>query len=87
MAKGKLNVLLVVGGDSAERDVSLDTGRGVYDALVRLGHRAVVADPARPNIDPSEDPSGFFSGASIASRPPDLQSDVRGERCDFVALL
>jgi len=87
MATRKLNVFLVVGGDSAERDVSLDTGKCVHDALLKLGHRAVVADPARPHIGPSEDPSEFFSDTAIGSQPPDLASDASGERCEFVSLL
>jgi D-alanine-D-alanine ligase len=87
MAKRKLNVFLVVGGDSAERDVSLDTGKGVHDALMKLGHRAVVADPERPHIGASEDPTEFFSDTAIKSRPPDLSAGAREGRCDFVALL
>ncbi len=87
MAKRKLNVFLVVGGDSTERDVSLDTGKSVHDALLKLGHRAVVADPARASMGPSEDPTEFFSDNAIASRPPHLCRDVQEGRCDFVALL
>jgi D-alanine-D-alanine ligase len=87
MAKRKLDVFLVVGGDSAERDVSLDTGKGVHDALLKLGYRAVVADPARPHILPSEDPSEFFADTAIAVRPPGPSEGGRDSRRDFVAVL
>jgi D-alanine-D-alanine ligase len=87
VAKRKLGVLLVVGGDSAERDVSLDTGKGVHDALLKLGHRAVVADPGRPHVGPSEDPTEFFADTAIAARPPRPSGGVRDSRRDFVALL
>ncbi len=38
-------VAVLMGGRSAEREISLKTGRAVADALVRLGHRVVPIDP------------------------------------------
>ncbi len=38
------NVVLVMGGDSAEREVSLSSGRAVHQALIELGHRVTAAD-------------------------------------------
>jgi len=87
MSQKKLNVLLLVGGDSSERDVSLDTGRGVHEALTALGHRAVIADPGRPDIKPSEDPSAFFGDATIKNEPPRLIDDAAVTRRAFVNLL
>lgn len=83
----KLNVLLVVGGDSSERDVSLDTGKSVHDALVALGHRVVVADPGRGNIAPSDDPDAFFADVSIKGEPPGRLDDVYASRKSFLQVL
>lgn len=41
---GGRRVGVLMGGLSAERDVSLDTGRGVYDALISRGHDCVAID-------------------------------------------
>jgi len=68
--KKKLNVMLIGGGDSAERDVSLDSCKSIYQAIRDLGHRVVVADPLHPEVKPSEDPAAFFSDAGIKSEPP-----------------
>lgn len=39
------HILLLCGGPSNEREVSLDSGRAIYDALITLGHRVTLADP------------------------------------------
>jgi len=83
----KLGVLLVAGGDSSERDVSLDSGRSIHEALVELGHRVLVVDPARPDVEPTEDPNALFTETSIKSRPPELISDVYKARQNFVRML
>jgi D-alanine-D-alanine ligase len=44
--EGKMKVLLLAGGDSSERDVSLNSGKAMYDAVTRLGHDVQVVDPA-----------------------------------------
>ena len=36
-----LRVTVLAGGPSAEREVSLDSGRAVLEAMTGLGHRAV----------------------------------------------
>ena len=41
-----MKVLLLAGGDSGERDVSLDSGAAVFEALKKLGHDVVALDPA-----------------------------------------
>ncbi len=40
-----LRVLLLAGGPSAERPISLDSGRAVRDALRMAGHRVSIFDP------------------------------------------
>jgi UDP-N-acetylmuramate--L-alanine ligase len=39
-----LSVAVLYGGDSAEREVSLHSGRAVHSALLRLGHRVTMLD-------------------------------------------
>jgi D-alanine-D-alanine ligase len=56
----KLHIAVLMGGWSAERDVSLSSGNGVADALERNGHRvtrvdmdrnvAIVLDGIRPDV-------------------------------------
>ena len=41
-----MKVLVLAGGDSNERTVSLNSGKAVYDALTRLGHIAYALDPS-----------------------------------------
>ena len=42
---GKLNIAVMLGGPSAEREVSLRTGAGVAKALRSLGHQVSEVDP------------------------------------------
>ena len=42
---GKLNIAVMLGGPSAEREVSLRTGAGVAKALRTLGHSVTEVDP------------------------------------------
>ena len=87
MSKKQITVLVLAGGDSAERDVSLDSARGMAQAAAEAGHRVLVADPARPDIEPSEDLTPVFGDAAIGEKPPDVTGDVYGARRDFVQAL
>ena len=40
------NVLVIYGGNSAERDISLISGTNVGEALIRAGHTVTYFDPA-----------------------------------------
>lgn len=51
-----MNILLIVGGWSKEREVSLNGGKGIARALEKLGHRVTVYDPAH-------DLNGLFDAA------------------------
>lgn len=42
-----MNILLIAGGWSSEREVSLSGGRGIHKALEALGHAVRLYDPAR----------------------------------------
>jgi D-alanine-D-alanine ligase len=83
----KLSVFLIAGGDSSERDVSLDTGKSVYKALHELGHRVLIADPARPEIEAADDPGAFFADTSIKGEPPDQSNDIFEARQKFAGVL
>lgn len=87
MTKRKLTVLVLAGGDSAEREVSLDSARGMAEAALEAGHRVLVADPARAELEPSDDWSPIFGDASIGETPPDVIDDVYGARKGFVKSL
>jgi D-alanine-D-alanine ligase len=87
MANRALTVLLIAGGDSAERDVSLDSSRGIAGALRESGHRVLVADPARPEIAPTENHDDVFRGAAIGAEPPALPEDVYAARAEFTRIL
>lgn len=83
----KLNVLLVFGGDSAERDVSLESAASVLRALRDLGHRVLMADPLHPEIAPGEDPSAFFENAGIGAEPPRVGRERFNARARFLSTL
>jgi D-alanine-D-alanine ligase len=85
--KKRLAVLVLAGGDSAERDVSLDSARGMAEAAREAGHRVLVADPARPQIAPTEDWAPVFGSARIGEMPPDVIEDVHTARAQFVRTL
>jgi D-alanine-D-alanine ligase len=42
-----MNILLIAGGWSSEREVSLSGGKGIYKALEALGHKVTLHDPSR----------------------------------------
>jgi len=75
MKRNKLTVLVLAGGDSAERDVSLESARGMAEAARGTGHNVLVADPARPEIEPTEEFDRVFAGAGIAAAPPDAKGN------------
>jgi D-alanine-D-alanine ligase len=82
-----LSVFVLAGGDSAERDVSLDSARGLAQAAVELGHRVLVADPARTGVAPTEDLAGFFGGVKIDEKPPEVSTAVFAARGAFLETL
>ena len=41
---GKLNILVLAGGDSEEREVSLASARAITEAIIRLDHEVKVID-------------------------------------------
>ena len=45
MGEKKLNILILAGGDSTEREVSLTSAKAVAEALIEVGHNISVIDP------------------------------------------
>ena len=40
-----MNIVVLAGGNSTEREVSIASGQGICKALRERNHRAVMADP------------------------------------------
>lgn len=59
-----MKILLLAGGDSSERAVSLDSGKAVFQALTRLGHKVYA-------IDASTGRSLLGSDGSFIEHKPD----------------
>jgi D-alanine-D-alanine ligase len=83
MGKQDLTILLLAGGDSAERDVSLDSSRGMAEALRANGYRVLIADPARPEIAPTKDGAVIFGDTAIDAEPPSIADDIYAPRREF----
>lgn len=84
-----MDILVLAGGISTERDVSFVTGRCVYEALKRNGHRVVLADAYMGLPDEYKDMTGeqlFASDIDWAAQigditevAPDIES-IRNKR-------
>lgn len=59
-----LKVAVLYGGDSPEREISLESGRCVAAALAEAGHRVHLFDPAKEPIE--QIPWGGFDGCFLA---------------------
>ena len=92
-AQSKLDIVVLAGGLSPERGVSLVSGQNICEALRTLGHRAVVVDmflglegfSGRPE-EIFEFPERFRGADAIAAEAPDLAA-VRRSRADQSASL
>ena len=47
MSKNKKKILVILGGTSKERKVSLDSGKACIKAIKNLGHKVLLFDPAK----------------------------------------
>lgn len=84
MSAKHMRILVLVGGTSAERDVSLATGQSVIDALHQQGHQVLAVDTAcgQKLLDANRPllPQG------IAVNPPD-QEDASAPPTEIVSAL
>lgn len=83
-----MKIVVLAGGISTERAVSLVTGTGVCQALRRKGHRAILVDLFMGLNTPPADletlfdaPDGLCGDAKITAQAPDLEA-VRRSRPD-----
>ncbi|MDX6641473.1 MAG: D-alanine-D-alanine ligase [Solirubrobacteraceae bacterium] len=67
-----MNVTVLCGGESLERDVSLASGHEVARSLARAGHVVALHDPAAPSpcLYDSEIDRGLVPTAPVAPAPP-----------------
>ena len=68
-----MKITVLLGGTSAERDVSLASGFRIARALRELGHDVTSLDPARGVIDESEE-RAMESAGVMKAEPPSLSA-------------
>lgn len=84
-----MNIIVLAGGLSTERDVSFVTGKNVADALRSRGHQVILLDVFMGYSDKPEDLTGIFERSEqvsaavtgISKEAPDLEA-VRKSRKD-----
>lgn len=89
-----MNIVVLAGGLSAERDVSFVTGNNVTNALRKNGHKVILLDVFMGYSDKEEDLTDIFERAQeisvkvtgISSEAPDLEA-VKRKRKDQSACL
>ncbi|MCK4680464.1 D-alanine--D-alanine ligase, partial [bacterium] len=69
-----MRIAVLYGGTSAERDVSLVSGRHVGLALVERGHEVLLVDPA--GGDSPVGASEAAAAAAIDSDPPAIRHET-----------
>ncbi|UQI46199.1 hypothetical protein M1P56_18565 [Streptomyces sp. HU2014] len=69
-----MRTVILCGGESSERDVSLASGRSVARALLERGHEVVLVDPAAavPVLAGPLRPGDAVDGFAVAKEPPSL---------------
>jgi D-alanine-D-alanine ligase len=77
-----VRIAVLFGGTSAERDISLVSGRAVALALEQRGHGVLLVDPAQG--DRPVGPKAAEASASIGREPPVVQQE-RGSALEAVA--
>jgi D-alanine-D-alanine ligase len=68
-----MRITILLGGGSAERDVSLASGLRIGEALRARGHGVVLVDPARGVITPDDEARMRASGV-LHPEPPSLEA-------------
>ena len=71
-----MKITVLMGGTSAERDVSLASGVRVAEALRSYGHEVLSVDTAH-GILSAPDEQALLSGKIVKTIPPDVQALVR----------
>lgn len=89
-----MKIVVLAGGISTERDVSLSSGAGIYQALKEKGHQVILLDVFLGLPDIQESLEELFireidwtaSIRGVAEKAPDLEQ-VKAQRPDFRSLL
>ena len=76
---GSVDILVLMGGNSAEREISLKTGAGIVAALRRRGHRVWAGDPATGEVAAGDLPA-MAGGATIATAATGATGMTGGSR-------
>jgi D-alanine-D-alanine ligase len=71
-----LRIAVLMGGTSAERDVSLASGIRITEALRSLGHEVVPVDTVAGVLPPAEE-QRLLAGGVVKTEPPDSKALVR----------
>jgi D-alanine-D-alanine ligase len=71
-----LRVVVLMGGNSAERDVSLASGIRITGALRACGHEVVAVDTVAGRLSAAEE-QRLLAGGVVKTIPPDTQALVR----------
>ncbi|KOT93200.1 D-alanine--D-alanine ligase [Streptomyces sp. NRRL F-5755] len=74
-----MRIVILSGGESTERDVSLASGRSVARALLERGHEVVVIDPAaaEPVLAGPLRPGDAVDAVAVGKEPPSLSDQKR----------
>src|SRR4051812_37343641 len=72
----KLRIAVLMGGTSAERDVSLASGIRITEALRQRGHDVVAVDTVAGLLS-ADDEKKLLAGGVVKTIPPDRQSLIR----------
>ena len=70
---GQLRIVVLMGGTSSERDVSLASGIRIVEALRSCGHTVMAVDPARGEISADEQQT-LAAGGIVRVAPPSQES-------------
>lgn len=89
-----MKIVVLAGGISTERDVSLSSGKGIYQALKEKGHQVILLDVFLGLADFLEPSDALFDRAidwsasvrEVAEKAPDL-SQIRALRPDSSSLI
>jgi D-alanine-D-alanine ligase len=73
-----LKILVIMGGTSAERDVSLASGEAIVKALKQTGHQVLALDTAQGEKLLSD--NGKYIPGGVKERPPDVKELKRASK-------
>src|SRR4051812_25364186 len=76
MTVAKLRIAVLMGGTSAERDVSLASGIRITDALRQAGHEVVAVDTVAGVLSPADE-QRLLAGGVVKTAPPDTKALLR----------